>query len=755
MRFKVSTNIKSILGKDMISDKYIAIFELVKNSCDAGAHKVDINFVAKGDVVEKIIISDNGCGMTAEDLREKWLFMAYSEKRHGEKKNKYAGSKGIGRFSCDRLGETLVLTTKKSSSNIEQLTIDWSKFEKNDSQKVEEIELVHNTLQKYESIQNNGTILEISDLRESWERSDLLKLRSALMKLVSPDKSESSKQAIISIIAEHERKADQAEQKKNSRGVTTNGLGKLVVNGPIINDVFEKLGLKTTSIDVSISENGETIDTTIEDRGDFIFRVVRKNSAYDKLHNVKIKLFYLNRAAKMNFARTMGIDSVNYGSVFVYRNGFRVYPYGTSGMDIFGINERKSQGYNRYLGTRELMGRVLIDGENEKFVEKSSRDGGFIENPATLQLKEFFISEVVRVLEKYVVDGIDWGDPEREQFVIGENEQGLKSIDVAEKVITQFVNFTKRGDIISAEINPELVKVAKPQEDSLQKSIKELEKIANISNSEEVKQLIFDIKKETATLKQEKKKAEKNVDDISDTLRKKDAELKTREKQTASLQQKLKVDSIQYEDALHIMYVISEANQLELETIYRLADKKNIKLIDKITNVINNNRRIYKLSDLSLNYNYGISVKKPKDLIKFICDYTKDFWVDKINIDIINETKDGKLLCNFDVSKLSLILDNLISNSRKAKAKNIEITIEKKDNMISIKFYDDGVGLDKSITNKDSIFERGYSTTFGFGLGLYHTKKVVLDMQGSIEVIDDATRSGFGLEVKIKYECKF
>ena len=755
MRFKVSTNIKSILGKDMISDKYIAIFELVKNSCDAGAHKVDINFVARDNEVEKIIISDDGCGMSAFDLQEKWLFMAYSEKKNAPNKNKYAGSKGIGRFSCDRLGEKLKLFTKKhDAKNINELLIDWEKFENNDTAKVEEIELDHREISNHPLLDDKGTVLEISNLRESWARADILKLRSALMKLVSPDKSIQDDQTTITIIAEHEREADQSEIKKNSRGVTTTGYGNLVVNGPIVNDVFEKLELKTTSISVSISDDGQTIETSIEDRGDFIFKVVRRNNTYDKLENIKFKLFYLNRAAKVNFARTMGIDSVNYGSIFVYKNGFRVYPYGTPGVDFFRINERKSQGYNRFLGTRELMGRVLIDGENEKFIEKSSRDGGFIENPATIQLEEFFIVEVVRILEKYVVDGIDWGDPERNKFVIGENEQGLTSMDVADKIIMQFANLTKRGDIISAEINPELIKLAQPKEDSLQKSIKGLEKIAEVSNSDDVRQLVTDIKKETQTLKKEKQKAEKTVETISTTLRQKETELKTREKQNANLQAKLKIDPIQYEDALHIIYVISEANLAELETIYKLADRENKKLIEKIVNTINNNRRIFKLSDLSLNYDYGISMKTPKDLVEIVRKYVSDFWIDQIAVSVETSEPDEKLICNFDISKISLLVDNFISNSKKAKAKNVNIQIKKNGGWIVMRFSDDGVGLDKSITNVDSIFERGYSTTFGFGLGLYHAKKVVTEMRGTIQVIPN-TESGFALEVAFKYECKF
>ncbi len=753
MRFKVSTNIKSILGKDMISDKYIAIFELVKNSCDAGAKKVYINFLADKNIVTKIIISDDGCGMTDDDLRNKWLFMAYSEKRHGEMKNKYAGSKGIGRFSCDRLGASLVLTTKKHNKNIEQLLINWNDFEKNDSKKVEEIELEHRKLEKFEQISDSGTVLEISNLREDWSRNDILKLRSALMKLVSPDKYSDTKHTTISIIAEHEKEGDQIELKKNSRGVITKGVGNLLVNGPIENDVFEKLGLKTTIISVDISENGDNITTKIEDRGDFVFKIVRKNNLYDKLHNIKIKLFYLNRAAKMNFARTMGIDSVNYGSIFVYKNGFRIYPYGITGTDFFGINERKSQGYNRYLGTRELMGRLLIDGNNDKFVEKSSRDGGFIENPATIQLEKFFIAEAIRVLEKYVVDGIDWGDPEKEKFEIGKNEQGLTSKDVADKIIAQFANMTNKGDIISAEINPELVAFARPHIDSLQKSIKGLEKIAEVSNSSDILKLIDEIKSDTEKLKNEKKIAEKKIEHISENLRNKEAELKTREKQNISLQNKLKIDPIQYEDALHILYVISEANKAELETIYKLADKKNLKLIEKITNVINNNKRIYKLTDLSLNYNYGISVKKPKDIVKFIKNYTCDFWDDKLNVNITSAQ--DTIVCNFDISKISLIIDNLLSNSKKAKAKNIEISISRVDESICLKFVDDGIGLDKSISDINNIFERGYSTTFGFGLGLYHTKKVVDDMGGSIKAFETKENTGFIIEALIKYECKF
>ena len=44
LQFKVSSALKDIIGKDLITDDFIAVFELVKNSFDAYATQVDIYF---------------------------------------------------------------------------------------------------------------------------------------------------------------------------------------------------------------------------------------------------------------------------------------------------------------------------------------------------------------------------------------------------------------------------------------------------------------------------------------------------------------------------------------------------------------------------------------------------------------------------------------------------------------------------------------------------------------------------------------
>ena len=143
--FRISTHLKDVIGRDLVTNEFIAVFELVKNSFDAGATKAHIEIDPERD---RLTIVDDGKGMSASDIKKKWLFIAYSAKADGTEDDKtedyrdkirvngnYAGSKGIGRFSCDTLGTNLKLYSKsnKNLKNTNLLSVDWEKYEK-DSQ---------------------------------------------------------------------------------------------------------------------------------------------------------------------------------------------------------------------------------------------------------------------------------------------------------------------------------------------------------------------------------------------------------------------------------------------------------------------------------------------------------------------------------------------------------------------------------------------------------------------------------------------
>lgn len=81
-----------------------------------------------------------------------------------------------------------------------------------------------------------------------------------------------------------------------------------------------------------------------------------------------------------------------------------------------------------------------------------------------------------------------------------------------------------------------------------------------------------------------------------------------------------------------------------------------------------------------------------------------------------------------------MILDNLINNSKKARASKIEIEFKKNNNNLLVYFKDNGIGIPKPDRNK--IFNFGFTTTGGSGLGLTHIRETLEKIDACIELVD-------------------
>ena len=80
--FRTNALLKSIIGKDLITDDNIAVLELVKNSFDAGSKNVNLifeNIIKNEDYKKqlaptknssKLVIQDFGVGMSESDLKD-------------------------------------------------------------------------------------------------------------------------------------------------------------------------------------------------------------------------------------------------------------------------------------------------------------------------------------------------------------------------------------------------------------------------------------------------------------------------------------------------------------------------------------------------------------------------------------------------------------------------------------------------------------------------------------------------------------
>lgn len=756
MSFRISAGLKNIIGRDLISDRFIAVFELVKNSYDAGASRVTISFDKHENDYQKIIIFDDGCGMNYEDIIHKWLFVAYSEKKEQNRSSSYrekikrevAGAKGVGRFSCDRLGEKLRLLTKTNKDSLVHVVdIDWNQFEYDDTKEFMEVPVSYTTLQKFPNSLVQGTMLIIDNLREQWNREDILRLKISLMKLISPDADKGELPFEIEIKADNEKENDKkAIEKKNVN------YDRDIVNGLIHNDVFEKLNLKTTNIEVKVSADGKNIQTELSDRGQYIFTITENNRDYFLLKDIHISVFYLNRSAKVSFTRQMGgVQPVNYGSIFVYKNGFRINPYGDPGQDFFNIDKRKAQGYNRFLGTREIMGRISIKGNNRQFVETSSRAHGFIKTPAFDMLSVLFLEKVLKVLEKYVVNIINWGEPLKTDpgHTISPNEVG-------DKIISQFVTNINPEDIIDIKYNPELLKKNSTIKNSnnITSSLKKLEAVAEHTKDVGLLNLAKSVKTRTEAILIENIELEKENKIKSKDLEKTVKEIKAREKQVYFLKgiTNQKVENLI--NGMHSVYTLTEATRGNIEFLREIIVNSNIQnkatVLEVLADIHQSNQKANKMAELAIKGNQALKQIGSNSINDFLRQYIEaDLVLKGLSYKVISEDKPYN--CKFDSSSIGVILDNIASNSIKAGARTLEIRLDENEKNVIISFTDDGRGLSNNI-DSSMLFEWGMSANSqlqGFGIGLYHIKQLVTEMKGKVK-IDSLFKDGFRLVVILK-----
>lgn len=758
LEFKISTGLKNVLGQDLIIDRDIAIYELVKNSYDAGASKVIIKFKDINSDNAMIIIQDDGCGMSLEDIQNKWLFVAYSEKKHF-RNNSFrdqiprripAGAKGVGRFSCDRLGTTLTLTTKaKNASEWNQLFVDWSDFDIDDTRNFDSISVPFKKIKaNIEEIAKNGTILTIRNLRERWDRKSILNLKKSLMKLINPDFNQDEDPFSIFIRCEEEEKADNDQISTREK-----------VNGKIINDVFERLNIKTTSLEVNISDDGKEISTSLVDRGDFVFKIVERNKRFQLLNNISFSIFYLNRSAKISFKKIMGIPPIQYGSVFIYKNGFRVQPFGNPGTDYFKIDLRKNQGRNRFLGTRDIIGRIQILGENSGFIETTSRDRGFLDTQEFRQLEAFFLDKVIKVLEKYVVGLIHWGDPTKEEWALGK-EQGLKATDVLEQIVKSFSLTSTNEEIIKIIYGDKVEEfLENSQKNNIASSIQKLETAVLQDGNTDLSLLVNKIKLEAEILKKQHFEAEREINESMQSLYLKEKRISDNEKQISFLSKQVSAEVKNLQTGYHS--IISQCSTLE-KTLKHLVKflKSNCQGSDKsvlnqISSLVFTSKRIKQISYFSL---YG-KLSNPSDSIEanifeFIKQYIKrDQPIRQylsISIGSENGAENTSYFCKFSPISISMAIDNIFSNSRKKKATKLEIIFKNYESNFEIHFIDNGLGIDPQISDINDIFKFGYTTSEdGFGLGLYHIKKIADDM-GSEVLVNLDYKDGFDIFLRIR-----
>lgn len=137
-KFRTKARAIELLGRKQIRDDITALTELMKNSHDADAEYVGVEFDLKNSN-PYIILFDTGHGMTKDDILNKWLVIGTDSKKKNNglrqsryKKRPLMGEKGIGRLASAALGEQFWLFTKAQNEPWHTLYLNWNIFENTD-----------------------------------------------------------------------------------------------------------------------------------------------------------------------------------------------------------------------------------------------------------------------------------------------------------------------------------------------------------------------------------------------------------------------------------------------------------------------------------------------------------------------------------------------------------------------------------------------------------------------------------------------
>ncbi len=489
--FRVAARTILELGAELISSDGIAIYELVKNSLDAGSQTVEIRVqavvrrsayqAALDALVDRIQtssilrdlrrealedapppahgrffgglqaalgnrtvfrralktlysrehwmeIEDSGHGMSRQALIDDFLTIGTRSRRRGKVSrlgrpiaagDLILGDKGVGRLSAMRLGEHLSVTTGfAGETHWNGLDIDWNRFSHASDAMVEDIDIQPVLRDEKADRAEAGTTVKVSALRGDWDQAVFATMmREQFSRIFDPfpPQTGSTRRGSDIFSVEFNGKQqdvdgvpqwllDQAHATVRARYEV--GTGGATFSGTIDYRLRNK-SRTFRSVEAELLSFTDPIDD----------RTVRTTPrALRELGPFEVTFHWYNRRIlaevkvdTRTFKRAAVMKQVNEwaGGLMVFRNGFRINPYG-SGEDDWLSLDRKALGARGYKVNRsQIIGKVALTSRNHRLIEQTNREG-FADNQYKQilvgLLRHLFITEFRTFLTK-VDDG--------------------------------------------------------------------------------------------------------------------------------------------------------------------------------------------------------------------------------------------------------------------------------------------------------------------------------------------------------------
>lgn len=695
-----------LLGKGLYSNHWTAIAELVANGIDARAKsvKIYINMVDKEHSV--IEVFDNGYGMNYEDLAEKYALIG-KDKRADEDiseevKEQLMGRKGIGKLAALYMSNKYYLISKTKETMEEAWCLDASSVKDSDVPHLDKVQL-----------QNVG--IEAIDEWKSFHTGTMIKLTNVDLTNIGVRTIEGlkAKLADFYLLAELEGKIEVA----------------------VLMDKKDPIKFEEVKKSIAFKNLCAVYNNSDFDIKSCLAKGVKVTSSVDFISNKSREVVLLNSdefsvRGKRNFQKPDGS--------FVEKE---YYMKGWIGIHTSIKKEDAERNDKEFLRNKAYRPTQL-----RLYVRKKLAVENFLEYVKNTQALNNYIEGEISF---DILDDNELGD------IATSNRQGFTEDD--ERVIL-LVELLK--PIINSLIKCR-IRLGNQVRDEEKEYYAELERQEKIKRQEEERkrELEEQKRKEAEQKRQEaieaklnaerkRKEAEKKVENLA-------LNLGSEKKRNSFLMDSLGTDQIEFTKRLHMFKInISIMNKLIKTQIMKL-QRNRFKIADA-WNTLKTMSYYTARMQAVLTYSPAAMFDTKEefmmgDLFEFIDEYNRTILYRNREVVVHTQVRDNsKCEMRFAPQDISVILENVLSNSLKHNARNLYINMYTVERESIIDLDDDGDGVEAAVSDLDELFEYGKSyTDTGTGVGLYNVKEIVENiLKGKVRIINKADK-GFKLQIRI------
>ncbi len=521
LKIRPYARLLTMLGDQLIKNELIALTELVKNSYDADADfcnvmfcDFDVDFTSYYN--SKIIVDDNGYGMSYDVITKHFLNPATPVKKTGKELRKSRkgrvcqGEKGIGRFSMLKLGKKVTIYSKEETSNrVHKVVFDFTRYDEEFlmTNKGEEDIFLDELVVEYEAITvhdipfdlslkkfNYGTTIIIESLKGNWDYRKIQDFERDMLRFCpfEIDKKQIVENQDFNVkifMNDKEEKYKDSKLSEIENLISSKSLYKIIgkYDEQSSRLIFTYTEANEAPKNISLSMRDSQERNSIDFHGIRFFQEHLKryyeNGQSTICGDFEFEFYVFDFESKQNEPWGLTVvqkELIRDHRIFLYRDGIRVQPYGAPDDDWLQIDRtRAADKAGNMFSNDQLIGQISItkDG-NVNLKDKTSREGIIEDNESFTQF-----SKIIKGLLAYVRIKLYQNYKFRQ-------EKNKERLDAPKKKAERETNFTKLKEFAGQDkqitaIVENIEKDFKEQERAFESKLGVTERLAGVGLSVE------------------------------------------------------------------------------------------------------------------------------------------------------------------------------------------------------------------------------------------------------------------------------